>query len=226
MIPAQIAYGRLAHDQARVDAVQPHVAGATGPLPAVFPTPLTPWKPTLGLNTFLPTCAVVGLANSARRWAIGQGFDLDIPDQKLFDLFGAVAKCNPTPDAIAQTSGLVLLDLLEHVSVNGFDYGGPAPLGLVGVFRINIADLAAVRAAIFEHQSAYLGVTIYQCDAVPGMTEWRGKPAGAVDGGHCLCGFAYGLDLWAEASWGDAIDADSAWLLPRLAEGYVLEWNL
>ena len=224
MIPSSIAYGRLPHDPERVAALPFHVA-AEAPPPLEYPVPLAPWTPTLAGNLTLPTCSVAGLANSARRWALAQRFDLDVPDQKLWDLYAAVAGCAPTPESIAITDGLVLIDLLNYVSKNGLNYGGPGPVALIA-YRLDPADLTAMRAAINGRQSVYLGVNLYQDDVVPGLTRWTGAPVGSFVGGHCICGWRFQPGAFGEATWGEDVPCDETWMLSRVEEAYALAWVL
>jgi len=218
-----VRLGRRPHDPARVATLPVHAAAAA-PIPAAYPDASDAWVPTLANNTVLPTCTVAGLANSARRWAAAQGFDLPVVDQKLYNLYAAVAGCQPTQDSIAATDGLNMLDLLQHVAANGFDYGAPGPMSLT-TFRINVADLQAVRAAIFGRRSAYVGIRLYQCDMVAGAV-WRGAPTGPEEGLHCLVPWLFRPGQFSDATWGETIDCDDAWLAARIEEGYALAWGL
>ena len=219
-----IRFGRLPHDPAAVDGMVPHTRGAM-PMPAAYPVaPLASWTPTLADNTELPTCTVAGLANSARRWVAAQGFDFPVQDQQLLDLYAAVAGCAANTEAIAGTDGLVMLDLLQHVALHGFDYGGQTPLALIA-YRIDPTDLGAIREVIRQRQSAYLGVDLYASDVAPSAT-WRGAPSGPIEGGHCIVACRFAQDEWDEATWGELWPADDAWMASRVREAYALEWSL
>lgn len=219
-----IRYGRLPHDPGRVAGVAPHALGDAA-IPAAYPArAIAAWTPTLADNTELPTCTVAGLANSARRWVAAQGFDFPVVDQKLLDLYAAVGGCAPTPEAIAGTNGLVMLDLLQYVALHGFDYGGQTPLALMA-HRVDPTDLDAIRDAIRQRQSAYIGVDLYASDVAPGAV-WRGAAKGQPEGGHCIVACRFGPDEWDEATWGELWPADDAWMASRVREVYALEWSL
>jgi hypothetical protein len=225
-IPSQIALGRRGHDPARLAAVPPHVMAATAPAPAELPRDGLVWTPTLCKNGTLPTCVVAALDNSARVWALLQGFDLPTDEAALLAFFAACASCANTEAAIAATDGLVFLDALERAAVGGFDIGLQAPL--VPSFRaINTASAAAFRDAISASGSALIGVTLYQADVQPGAV-WRGglDSVGPVDGGHAICGWRYTAADFGMATWGDTEVADDAWLLSRVAEAYSVTWGM
>ena len=216
--------GRLPHDPARVAAVQPHRMGASGPLPATYPGAARTWTPTTSLRGTLPTCVVDGLANSARLWAMRNGFDLVVDDGKLLGLYAMLAGCAPTPEAIGLTDGLVMLAALEHVAAHGFDIGLQTPLAME--FRaIDPQDNAAIRDAIYTKASALMGFTLYQNDMQEPLS-WQGAPAGAVVGGHCIVPWRWGVGGFEDATWGETIDCDDAWLAARIEEGYALAWGL
>lgn len=215
-------FGRLPHAPERVAAVAAHTA-AGAPPPPEYPGRLPAWTPTLADNTTLPTCVVAGAANDARAWAAAQGYDLPIVDQKLYDLYGALAPCQPTEQAIAATDGLVMLDALQYLAQHGFDYGGPGPMSLTA-FRVGLAA-EAIREATFARGAVYAGVMLYQSD----MTDdaaWHGTPAGAQAGRHCLVVIGYAPGRFMLATWGMVIMCDDDWLVGRIEEAYGLAWGL
>lgn len=223
---SRVRFGRKPDDPTRVAAYAPHVMGAA-PLPAAFPAqPIVGWKPTLGDNLTLPTCCVVGLGNSLRRWAAAQGFDITVEDQQLFDLYAAVNGCQATPEAIEATDGLVIADLLDYVSINGFRYSSDQePIALTAAYRVDPGDLDAMRDVMLLRQSVYVGVDLYTPDLQPGA-KWLGKPSGAVVGCHCIVPCRFAPDDWDDATWGEMLSADDDWMGSRVQEAYGLEWRL
>jgi hypothetical protein len=185
---------------------------------------LPDWTPTDARNAVLPTCCVAGLANSLRLWGLMHGFDIAVAEQKLFDLYAAVAGCAPTPEAIAGTQGLVMLDLLQHVRRHGFDFGGQAPAELTFA-AIGPQDTAALRDAIYVRGSVFAGVTLYAGDLVLPPNR-IGAPVGALDGGHCIVPFRYSATGWTDADWGQPIEDSLEWMAARLDEAYAIQWLL
>lgn len=221
-----IAFGRKPHDPARVAATRQHRMAAEAPPPVDLPRPGVLQKPSLVCNNTLPTCTMAGLLNHLRAWAQAfHGFDLPENDQLLFDLYAAVAKCDPTPDAIAATDGLVLLDVLEHIQANGFRIDSQNVMEL-DFAAIDIKNMDAVRDAIDKNGGAYLGVSLYECDLVPGLTAWKGAPTGSVVGGHCIMPKGYSGQTFETATWGELMPADDDWYSPRLDEGFDIRWRV
>jgi hypothetical protein len=226
MIPANIAFGRKSHDPARVAAAPQHRMSAEAPPPVDLPRPGILAKPSLVLNDTLPTCTMAGLLNHLRAWVQQfHGFDLPENDQLLLDLYGAVYGCAPTVEAIAATDGLVLLDVLEHIQANGFRIDGQNVVELTFT-ALDISNPTAIRDAIDKSGGAYLGITLYQADVAPGLTEWTGDvaSAGPAVGGHCVMPKGYAGATFETATWGELMPTDEAFLMPRLAEGYDIRW--
>jgi hypothetical protein len=221
-----IAFGRKPHDDARVAAAPQHRMSAESPAPVDLPRPTILTKPSLVYNDNLPTCAVAGLINHLRAWTQQfHGFDLPENDQLLLDLYAAVCGCAATVAAIAATDGLVLMDVLEYVRANGFRIDSQNVVELT-FSAIDITNMNAVRDAINRSGGAYLGVTLYQADVVPGLLAWKGgvDSAGSVVGGHCVMPKGFQGQTNNTATWGELIEADDDWYLPRLAEGYEIKW--
>ena len=219
-----IVFGRLPAQPSRLAAVAPHTLSEPPP-PAECPRTEWQWTPTLADNIQLPTCTIAALANSLRSYALLHGFDIaEIVDQRLLDLYATLAGCAPTEAAIGATDGLVMLDVLEYVQVNGFNYGGQT--GIPCQFRsLDPTDTDAVDDAIFRLGSVYAGVTLYAGDVVPGAA-WQGKPVGAAVGGHCIAPFGWTLGGMRDATWGETLESDMPWWRSRADECYALTWDL
>lgn len=222
-----IAFGRKSHDPARVAAAPQHRMSAEAPAPIDCPRPTILTKPSLVHNDVLPTCSIAGLLNYLRAWVQQEhGFDLPENDQLLLDLYGMIYGCPPTIEAIAATDGLVLMDVLEYIQANGFRIDGQNVVELT-FSAIDATDLGAVRDSIDKTGGAYLGVTLYEADVAPGLTAWSPNGMGAVGGivgGHCITAKDYTKTAMTDATWGELIVADDAWLLPRLDEAFSLRW--
>lgn len=221
--------GRLDHDQSRVDAA----SGYTMENPYRFSTADrggVKWTPSLVRNDVLGTCAIAGLINSARYWALLHGFDLTNYQANELMLYARLGGA-PWPATDSQLSaipGMVLMDLLEDVAGKGFNVGAQAPLVLeFGVLRG--LTIAQVVDSIMTEGSAYVGVRLYEADMQPGAV-WQGgtAKAGAVVGGHCLLPFDRAPGPAGEfsiATWGGITQSDDEWLLSRMDEAYGLRWK-
>jgi hypothetical protein len=223
-----ISFGRKPHNPARVAQAKPHRMSATAPPPLILPRPKILLKPSLVKNDTLPTCPIAGLINSLRAWAQEQGFDLPTDDNLLLELFAAIAGCDPTPAAIAATNGLVLQDVLEYVQVHGFRIDSQNVVEL-DFAAIDPSDEAAIKDAINQKGSAYLGITLFEADVTPGVTVWRGTSAsaGAEVGGHCIVPPKYRTaSTYDSATWGELIDTDHDFLMSRLVEAWAIDWKM
>jgi hypothetical protein len=223
----RVSYGRKPHDPAWVSALPPHAYGAAGPAPAtLLRTDLT-WTPSLVENDRLPTCTTAGLINSARMWSLlNGGFDLTVVEAGLLQFYATQAGCADTTAAIALSDGLRLQDVLEAAGRGLFTAGWGTPL--VPLFRaITPITGAAVRDAISQFGSVYLGVTLYQADVQPGA-EWKGGIGKAGDpvGGHCCLPWAYSQTSLSVATWGSEMDMNDAFLESRADEAYALTWTM
>lgn len=221
-----IAFGRRAHDPARVAAAPRHRMSAEAPAPADLLRPAVLAKPSLVLNNSLPTCGIAGILNYLRAWTQQKhGFDLPENDQLMLDLYAAVYGCDPTQDAIAATDGLVLIDVLEHIQAHGFRIDSQNIVELTYT-SIDITDIGAIKDSIDKTGGAYLGVTLYEADVVPGLLAWTGSIAatGPVAGGHCTTAKDYTRTGMNDATWGELMPTEDAWLLPRLNEAFSIRW--
>jgi hypothetical protein len=218
--------GRLPHDPERIAAAPQHRMSAEAPAPIDCPRPTILTKPSLVYNDTLPTCCIAGLLNYLRAWAQQEhGFDLPENDQLLLDLYGMIYGCPPTIEAIAVTDGLVLMDVLEYIQANGFRIDSQNVVELAFT-SIDVTDMAAIRDSIDKTGGAYLGVTLFEADVTPGLLAWTGDIAasGPVAGGHCITAKDYTKTAMTDATWGELIVADDAWLLPRLDEAFSIRW--
>lgn len=221
---SRMRLGRRPHDPGRLASVPRHVLSASAPAPLVLPRTSLVWTPTLVQNNTLPTCTIAGLMNAARVWALVNGYDLTQTELFLLALYARLAGCADTVAAIGATDGLVMQDVLDFVQARGFDCGDQTPL--VPVARaIDQTSAVALRDAVSTTGAAYLGITLYEADIAPGAT-WTGGTAnaGAAAGGHCVVAWNYGQDTFGLATWGETVEADDEWLLPRLEEAYALSW--
>lgn len=224
---AEVCFGRVDPDLARVAAVEPHLLAAESPAPADFPLSNIVWTPSLVKNNILPTCTMAGLLNAARIWALRHGFDLVSNDDDLLADFARIAGCADTIAAIAATDGLMMLDVMDYAAAGKFNVGEQAAL-IPRVKRIDFTNMGAVRDAIVNTGSACIGVTLRQADVQPGVAKWLGglKNAGSAAGGHCVTLYKYSVNgLFGAATWGDTIEVDEAWLDSRTNEAYSLEWT-
>ena len=215
--------GRLPHDPARVAAVTPHVM-ALEKTPTSVPHANIIWTPTLARNDVLPTCSVAGLMNSARMWALANGYDLVNTEAALLSFYAALAGCAETEAAMAATDGLVLLDALEKARDAGFTCGEQTPI--VPLFSSIPLSGAALKDAIWSYGSAYVGVMLYEADVESGA-KWVGgvAKAGAKVGGHCVAPWNFTPDSYGIATWGGTTEADPEWLMSRIEEAYSLRWT-
>lgn len=216
------AFGRQPHDPARLAALASHRMGASGPAPAAYAPVLT--TPTLGHNDVAPDCVVVALANSARAWALTHGFDLPMPDQALYDLYGAVCPCAADLAAIEATNGLVMLDAMQRVERYGFANGCIAPIG-AEVRAIDPDDSVALRDAVFARGSALVGIDLFAADETEPFA-WTGAPVGDLLGGHAVAIVGYNPAGWTLATWGMLVRCSRAWLSGRIRESYAPTWLL
>ena len=215
--------GRLPHDPARVAAVTQHRM-ALAPAPVTLPRTDIIWTPSLVRNDVLPTCSIAGLMNSARMWALVQGFDLVNVEASLLAFYASLAGCAATEAAMETTDGLVLLDVLERARDRGFDAGEQTPL--VPQFSAIPVGPSALKDAIYRSGAAYVGVMLYEADVEPGA-KWVGgvAKAGAKVGGHCVAPWRYAPDSYGIATWGGTTEADPEWMASRIEEAYSLRWT-
>lgn len=221
-----VAFGRKSHDQARVAAAPRHRMSAAAPAPVECLRPSILTQPSLVHNDTLPTCCIAGLLNYLRAWAQQEhGFDLPENDQLLLDLYGTIYGCPPTIEAIAATDGLVLMDVLEYIQAHGFRIDSQNVVELTFA-SIDVTDMGAIRDSIDKTCGAYLGVTLYEADVTPGLLAWPGSIAasGPIAGGHCVVPPRYGRGSMTNATWGELMPTEDAWLLPRLNEAFSIRW--
>lgn len=221
-----IALGRKPHSADRVAAAPQHRMSAEAPAPAELLRPGILTKPSLVHNDVLPTCCIAGLLNYLRAWAQQtHGFDLAENDQLLLDLYGMIYGCPPTIEAISATDGLVLMDVLEYIQAHGFRIDSQNVVECT-FLSIDVTDMAAIRDSIDKTCGAYLGVTLYEADVAPGLVEWPGSIAasGKVAGGHCIVPPRYTASTTTDATWGEMMPTEDAWLLARLDEAFSIKW--
>jgi hypothetical protein len=214
------AAGRKPHDATRLAAVRPMVMAAEVPPPSCPPPP--GFVPALVKNDVDPTCTIAGLINCARLWLLKTaGFDPFYEEGRLLQLYADIAGCSIAD--IPNTDGLVMLDVLEHVQTVGFR--PTEDLVMVPRFRrIETTDLIAIKTAIAATGSVYLGVDLDQADLSGGALA--GPLSGPVVGGHCAPGAGYNTTVFDEATWGELMTADDAWILSRVMEAYEVTWTL
>jgi hypothetical protein len=220
--------GRLEHSPEWLSTVDPHVVGATGPVPASIVRP--DWQPSLVDNLILPTCSVASLVNNARIWSIVRGgFDLVVSDPSLLAFYAGLAPCADTIAAIAATEGLQLQSVLQAAQRGLFTAGQQAPM--VPLYRAVPATGEAIRDAINASVSVILGVTLYQADIRQGA-EWRGgfmNAAGDPTERHAILVDAYdAAGMFSVCTWGqrELDGADEAWITSRTDEAYALIWTM
>lgn len=222
--------GRLQHDVAAVATAPPLRYAAEAPPPPTLDRSGIAYQPIMADNQTLPTCTVAALLNAALAIeALQGGGGLAIKDGCWLPFYAALAGCAATPEAIAATDGLVLLDVLRRQGTQGFDIGAQAPLtGDFGKVPLEINSLASCAAGL---AGVYVGLVLYQSDmdAVDAGRPWAANGMGAVGplvGGHCVWLWSYeGLQpdsVIQIATWGALQQASWAWLLPRLQEAYGL----
>jgi|HubBroStandDraft_1064217.scaffolds.fasta_scaffold09885_10 hypothetical protein len=222
--------GRLPHSPEAVAAAPSLRYAAEAPPPPTLDRTGIAYQPILANNDSLPTCTVAALLNAALAIEALQGAGgLAIKDGCWLPFYAALAGCAPTPEVIAGTDGLVLLDVLRRQGTRGFDIGAVAPLtGDFGTVPLEINSLASCAAGL---GGVYVGLDLYQSDmdAVDVGRPWAANGMGAVGplvGGHCVWLWSYeGLQpdsMIQIATWGALQQASWAWLLPRLQEAYGL----
>lgn len=221
-----VRLGRKPHNPERIAAVRPHVMGTTAPAPLILPRSDLTWTPTLARNNVDATCTVAGLINSARIWALMHGFDLVYSEESLMAFFCAVAGVPNTPEAIAAVDGLVMQDVLDHAKVHGFNIGAQSPLVPLAT-RVDPQDVTALKDVINSRGSVYIGINLYAQDMAPGAI-WRGADAvtSPFVGGHCDCPWNYPKpNEYGQATWGETMVSDEAWLLSHIDEAWAIEWT-
>ena len=222
-------YGRKAHDPVRLAAVavvKPHVMAATEPLPLILLRPKILTKPLLVLNNILPTCTVAGLINSANAKAEMNGWDFVVDQQKLLAFYGLVYGCDPTPEAISKTDGLVMLDVLEYAQKHGFYINNTSGPLVPNFSVIDTSNPIGLKDAIFAHGTAYVGVDLYTADEQPDADYTGGlETAGDPVGGHCLDPKQWSATGYTDATWGQEIETDNDWIDSRMVEAYAIDWT-
>jgi hypothetical protein len=220
--------GRLPHSPEAVAAAPSLRYAAEAPPPPTLDRTGIAYQPILANNDSLPTCTVAALLNAALAVEALQGAGgLAIKDGCWLPFYAALAGCAPTPEAIAGTDGLVLLDVLRRQGTQGFDIGAVAPLtGDLGTVPLDRASLASCMARL---GFVYLGVDLYEADIESVGSAWiapPGRPPGALIGGHCVLLWDYfSLGDKGEVSvitWGDLQPATWAWVESRAREAYGL----
>ena len=222
--------GRLPHSPEAVAAAPSLRYAAEAPPPATLDRSAVDYRPQLLGNDAYPNCTVVALINAALAVeALQTNAALAFNDQSWVPFYASLAGCAPTPEAIAATDGLVLLDVLRRQGTQGFDIGAVAPLtGDFGAVPLDRASLALCMARL---GGVYLGIDLYQSDmdAVDEGRGWSANGMGAVGplvGGHCVWLWAYeGLqpdDTVQIATWGALQPATWVWVLARAREAYAI----
>lgn len=211
--------GRLPHDPSRL-AVIPHLM-ATGAPPPEIVTPPEGFIPLLVRNDELPTCTIAGLINCARLWTLTKhGYDLATDEDLLLEFYARVAGCQVSE--IAETQGLVMLDVLESAQRDGFRINSQNVL--VPMFkRIETDDVLAMKDSVATTGSAYTGWDLRQCDMT---SDWIGDVSSPAEGGHCAPEMGYHPGGFVDATWGVERPADDAWVLSRAAEAYSVSWTM
>jgi len=227
----KLRLGRLPHDPAalaRVPSFANQRLSGFVPRPVVDRSEIA-FAPGLYHNDRLPDCTAAGLANAARAVAALNGFELAIEPEKVPLFYAACIGCAPTFDAMEATLGAVVLDVLNHQAVHGFDALMQSPL--VGLHAVLPHTRAAIANAIDHLGHAYLGVTLHQRD-MDGSAVWDvgdGRADGEVVGGHVVVGWDY-MGLADDATlrvctWGRLQKATWRWLDARLSEAHALIWR-
>jgi hypothetical protein len=191
-------------------------------------------QPQMWGNADGPTCTVAGLANGAIAQGIIRSAPPVIGDGKPQALYAIVDGIpGATEEQINATDGLVVMDLLDYVSTNGFDAGEQVPLVPVQRFVVHNAREAIAGCMCNERiVTAYLGIRLYQRD----MDTMGAGPlvapiadSGEMVGGHALLAWDYpkGLgdaDLVTLLTWAARQPVSWKWLLERLDETHAIEW--
>lgn len=220
--------GRLPHD--------PVALAASPGLPAKFATAAPPdtldrssVNVALGLydNDTLPVCTGAMLANAINAVAGLSDYSIPIPTEKVLSFYAGCVGCAPTTQAIGQTNGAVMLNVLRQQVTNGFDIGQEAPMvGLFGNIPANRLMLANCMAHLGV---ALLGVTLHESDMKANGILDTTVSAGVVVGGHAIIGFDYnGLgdsDTVRIGTWGGWRLATWRWLEIRVDEAYGILWR-
>lgn len=221
--------GRLQHD--------PVAVAASPALPPKFATEPPPpvldrsgVSVALGMydNDTLPVCTGAMLANAINAIAALSGYPIPIPVEKVLAFYAGCVGCAPTPQAIGQTNGAILLSVMRRQVQNGFDIGQQVPMvGLFGHLPLSRLVLANCIAHIGV---TCLGVTLREADMKKSGT-WDNPVVGAggIVGGHAIVGFDYsGLsdsDTVRVATWGRWKLATWSWLEARIDEAYGILWR-
>jgi hypothetical protein len=184
-------------------------------------------------NNDLADCTCAGLANSLTAQGVIRSAPPVIAAGKPQALYAAVLGIpGATEQQLEATDGLVIMDVLDYVTTNGFDVGEQAPMVPIQRFVVHNARESIAGVMCNEPTTVgYLGIRIYSKDmATIGQGPWTAKIAGSGDivSGHCLLSWDYaGLgddDLVTLLTWGGRQPATWGWLMERLDESHAMEW--
>jgi hypothetical protein len=220
-----LCFGRLPHDPIKIAAAPQHVFAATLP-PARLDRSSWDYQPHLASNDKIGDCTCAGLANVASGIAALCGYSLNVDERKVVSFYAAVVGAPDDLDALEQTHGAQMADVLNHMQQHGFDIGPQVLAGQWGTLALNRPSLALGMARLGP---IYLGVTLRErdIDAFTAGRPWdvqQGRDDGEVVSGHAVIAYDYaGLGdgntvrigtwgIWQSATWG--------WLSSRLDEAH------
>lgn len=187
------------------------------------------FQPTMGANDQYGDCTCVALANAIHAEAALSGWDVNIPDQPIIDLYSKVSGFTPgNPDT---DHGAYEIDVLTYQSRHGFNIGDQVPY--VGLWaNIPKDNLNLVRLVVSRMGTAYLGLNLALADQHGGgvwdvnTPSWEGDPAPGSWGGHAALIWAYnGVaddDILQIVTWGSLQKATWRWLESRISECHVV----
>lgn len=186
-----------------------------------------PFQPRMFQNDVLPVCTAAGLANAALAIGALDGIEVDIADAAVPRFYAECVQCDPTEEAIAATSGAVILDVLQRQVLRGFDAGGQTPLvGLHGTVPLTRTALARTTE---DFGCVYLGVRLHDRDMQGGLVLNDVGDPGPVVGDHLEIIWDYeGLsddDVVRVATWGDLQMVTWGWIRTRAVEAHGLFWR-
>lgn len=182
-------------------------------------------------NDTIGDCTAAALANAARGFSLAHGGpDIPIDPAAVVAFYAACCGVPDTPDALAQTEGSVMSDVLARQARDGYDIGEQT--ALVGTYgTIPVANHQQVANAIALLGGAYLGVDLAVADQTADVwdTDTPGDQTPGSWGGHALMAWGYdGLgptDQVMLGTWGMWQPATWRWVASRAVEAHAVIWH-
>ena len=222
-------FGRLPHDQARVDAAPKRTFSAVVPPPTLVRSAWD-YQPNMCHNDIVGDCTYAGLANLASGVASLNGYGLVVDEDKVLAQFAAQKGIDPSDQAALEAAdGLQLVDVLNWMQMRGFSPAWQLLAGQWGAIGLDRPSLAIAMARLGP---VYLGVTLLERDvevfSSGGFWDVQdGRDDGTVVSGHCVVAWDYtGLADDGDAgtvrlaTWGAWQPATWAWVAARLDEAH------